>query len=145
MNYLFIGLLEPFFMKELQLHNYDGGENKRTFEMQKQYKIQVFQKKEWNQVWTQFNLSNYNWKWIIILEVLLQIVPPAATLATANHKSKPNHNILLGILAVTVSSSQKIFKTIIILAIFAAHLYFQISKGKGLKEVKQRIFFLVYC
>lgn len=41
MNYLFIGLLEPFFTKELQPHNYDGGENRRTFEMQTQYKIQV--------------------------------------------------------------------------------------------------------
>lgn len=34
MNYLFISLLEPFFTKELQPHNYDGGENRRTFEMQ---------------------------------------------------------------------------------------------------------------
>lgn len=45
----------------------------------------------------------------MILEVLLQIATPADTPATVNHKSKPNHNILLGILVVSVSSSQKTF------------------------------------
>lgn len=86
-------------------------------------------------------MSNYNWKLIIILEILLQIVPTADTPATVNHESKPNHNILV----VAVNSSQKIFKRIIILAIFAAQSYFHFIKVKSLKEVKQRILFLIYC
>lgn len=42
MNYLFIGLLEPFFMKELRSHSYDGGKKKRIFEVYKQYKMKLF-------------------------------------------------------------------------------------------------------
>lgn len=146
MNYLFIGLLELSFLRELPSRRYDGGENKRTFEVQKKYKIQVPSNRESSQAWTQFKLSDGNRKRMAILEVLLQIAPPAATPATVDHKSKPNHNILLRILVVTVSSSQKIFKGIITLATFAAQSYFQITKGKGLKKkVKQRILFLAYC
>lgn len=43
----------------------------------------------------------------MILEVLLQVATPADTPTTVNHKSKSNHNILLEILVVTVSSYQK--------------------------------------
>lgn len=38
MNNLFIGLLETFFIKELQSHSYDGGKKKRIFEVYKQDK-----------------------------------------------------------------------------------------------------------
>lgn len=98
--------------------------------MKKHHKVKVFYSRETNQIGTQFKLSNYNWKLIIILEILLQIVPPADTPVTVNHKSKSNHNILV----VAVNSSQKIFERIIILEIFAAPSYFQFIKGKSLKR-----------
>lgn len=103
MNYLLIDLLEAFFMKELQSHSYDGGRKKRIFEVRTAQDKGILKQR------IQPNLSNYSWKLIMILEVLLQIATPADTPATVNHKSKPNHNILLGTLIVTVRSSPETF------------------------------------
>lgn len=43
MNYLFIGLLELSFLRELPSRRCDGGENKRTFEVQKSTRSRCLQ------------------------------------------------------------------------------------------------------